>query len=55
MGARHVGAAVAAFGFLILALNLLDYYSGRYFVADASALVGGLCVLGGACLALRKQ
>jgi hypothetical protein len=55
MNAKHIGAAVAAFGFLILALNLLDYYAGRYRVADISTLVGGMCVLGGAYLALRKQ
>ena len=53
MDGRHIGAVVAAFGFLILALNLLDYYAGRYRVADISTLVGGLCVLIGAYIALR--
>lgn len=55
MDSRHIGAAVAAFGFLILALNLLDYYSGKYAVADASTLAGAICVLCGSYLALRKQ
>ena len=50
---RHIGAMVAAFGFLILALNFVDYLAGRYLMADISTLVGGLCVLIGAYIALK--
>jgi len=53
MDGRHIGAVVAAFGFLMLALNLVDYYVGNYRTADISTLVGGCCVLIGAYIALK--
>jgi len=55
IGSRHIGAMVAAFGFLLLALNLVDYAAGRYRMADISTLVGGICVVGGAYFALRGK
>jgi len=53
IGSRHIGAAVAAFGFLVLALNFVDYLSGKYVLADISTFVGAACVLCGAYIALK--
>ena len=51
---KRLGAMAGALGFLILTLNLIDFFAGWNRVADETAIVGAILTLGGAYFALRK-
>ncbi|MCX6769395.1 MAG: hypothetical protein NT051_01810 [Candidatus Micrarchaeota archaeon] len=51
---KRLGEIAGALGFLILALNLIDFFAGWNRIADETAIVGAILTLGGAYFALRK-
>lgn len=50
---RRLGAALGAFGFLLLAFNFVDFLAGFNALADELAIIGAISTLGGSYLALK--
>ncbi len=52
-GQRKTGEIAGALGFLLLALNIVDYLAGWNAIADETALAGAALVIAGAYFALK--
>ncbi|MFA6489566.1 MAG: hypothetical protein WCT52_02690 [Candidatus Micrarchaeia archaeon] len=51
---RKMGKIAAAFGFLVIAINIVDYMMGWEAVADATTILGCAFALIGSYYALKK-
>jgi len=51
---RRLGAISGAVGFLLLALNFIDFLAGWNVVADELAIIGVILTLCGAYFALKR-